>query len=80
MKMDVVCLAWIQNQVQMELQAPVSSPSGIPRSLKWWRICIKSTGDSEDVGSTPGSGRLPEGGSGNPFQYSCQENSMDRGA
>ena len=32
-----------------------------------------------DVGSIPGWGRSPEGGNGNPFQYSCLENSMDRG-
>ena len=35
---------------------------------------------SGDVGSIPGSGRFPEGGSGNPLQYSCLENPMDRGA
>ena len=29
--------------------------------------------------SIPGSGRCPGGGNGNPFQYSCLENSMDRG-
>ena len=28
----------------------------------------------------PGSERSPEVGNGNPFQYSCLENSMDRGA
>ena len=42
-----------------------------------------STGDSGDAGSIPGSGRSPEGrtcSSGNPLQYSCLENSMDRGA
>ena len=33
-----------------------------------------------DAGSIPGSGRSPGGGNGNPFQYSCLENSMDRGA
>ena len=33
-----------------------------------------------DVGSIPGLGRSPEGGNGNLIQYSCQENSMDRGA
>ena len=33
-----------------------------------------------DLGSIPGSGRSPGGGRGNPFQYSCLENSMDRGA
>ena len=33
-----------------------------------------------DMSSIPGSGRSPEGGHGNPLQYSCLENSMDRGA
>ena len=32
------------------------------------------------MGSIPGSGRSPGGGHGNPLQYSCLENSMDRGA
>ena len=32
------------------------------------------------MGSIPGSGRFPLGGHGNPLQYSCMENSMDRGA
>ena len=31
-----------------------------------------------DSGSIPGSGRSPEEGNGYPFQYSCQENSMNR--
>ena len=33
-----------------------------------------------DLGSIPGSGRPPGEGNGNPFQYSCLENPMDRGA
>ena len=33
-----------------------------------------------DKGSIPGLGRSPGGGNGNPLQYSCLENSMDRGA
>ena len=33
-----------------------------------------------DTGLTPGSGRSPGGGNGNPLQYSCLENCMDRGA
>ena len=32
-----------------------------------------------DLGLIPGLGRFPEGGHGNPLQYSCLENSMDRG-
>ena len=33
-----------------------------------------------DLGLIPGSGRCPGEGNGNPLQYSCLENSMDRGA
>ena len=33
-----------------------------------------------DPGSIPGSGRSPGKGNGNPLQYSCLGNSMDRGA
>ena len=33
-----------------------------------------------DAGLIPGSGRSPGGGNGNPLQYSCLENPMDRGA
>ena len=36
-------------------------------------------GDVRDMGSTPGSGRSPGGGNGNPLQYSCLENPIDRG-
>ena len=39
-----------------------------------------NAGDERDVGSIPGSGRSPGGGHGNPLQYSCLENPMDRGA
>ena len=37
-------------------------------------------GDIRDACLIPGSERSPGGGHGNPFQYSCLENSMDRGA
>ena len=33
-----------------------------------------------DPGSIPGSGKSPGGGNGNPLQYSCIEDSMDRAA
>ena len=39
-----------------------------------------NAGDLRDVGSAPGSGRSPGEGHGNPLQYSCLENPMDRGA
>jgi len=37
-----------------------------------------SAGDVRDTGSSPGLGRCPGGGHGNPLQYSCLENPMDR--
>ena len=39
-----------------------------------------NAGDTGDAGSIPGLGRSPGGGNVNPFQYSCLENSRDRGA
>ena len=39
-----------------------------------------NAGDVRDAGLIPGSGRSPGGGHGNPLQYSCLENLMDRGA
>ena len=39
-----------------------------------------NAGDTGDLGSIPGWGRSPGGGNGNPLQYFCLENPMDRGA
>ena len=39
-----------------------------------------SAGDKRDSGLIPGSGRSPGEGNGYPLQYSCLENSMNRGA
>ena len=38
-----------------------------------------NAGEKRDMGSVPGSGRSPGGGHGNPFQYACLENLIDRG-
>ena len=47
-------------------------------------LAVKSlaanAGDARDMGSIPGWGRSPGGGRGNPLQFSCMENLMDRGA
>ena len=51
--------------------------------LPWWLSGKESAcnaGDSGDTGLIPGLGRSPGGGHGNSLQYSCLENSMDRGA
>ena len=50
--------------------------------LPWWLSSKESTchaGDARDSGLIPGWGRFPAGGHGNPLQYSCLENPMDRG-
>ena len=39
-----------------------------------------SAGDARDSSAIPGSGKSPGVGNGTPFQYSCLENFMDRGA
>ena len=39
-----------------------------------------NAGDIRDTGSIPGPGRSPGEGNGNPLQFSCLENPMDRGA
>ena len=40
----------------------------------------ESACNAEDLGLIPGMGRSPGEGNGNPLQYSCLENSMDREA
>ena len=40
----------------------------------------ESACDAGDLGSVPGLGRSRGGEHGNPLQYTCQENPMDRGA
>ena len=49
---------------------------GFPSSLAG----KESTCNAGDLGLIPRLGRSPEGGHGNPSQYSCLENPMDRGA
>ena len=41
---------------------------------------LANAGAGRDSGSIPVLGRSPLGGQGNPLQYSCLENSVDRGA
>ena len=65
---------------------------GILECILWewvWRIFLLLNGGSDgkasacsagDPGSIPGLGRAPGEGNGNPLQYSCLENSMDREA
>ena len=50
------------------------------KGLLWWLNSKDSTCQCRRLGSIPGLGRSPEGRHGNPLQYSCLENSMERGA
>jgi len=45
-----------------------------------WVHLLGNTGDERDTGSIPGLGRSPGGEHGDPLQYSCLEDAMDRGA
>ena len=49
-------------------------------ALPKWLSGKDSACNAGDTGSTPGLGRSPGGEHGNPLQYSCLENPMDRGA
>ena len=51
--------------------------------VSWWlsgKESACSAGDIGAMGSIPGLGRSPGGEHGNPLQYSCLENLMDKGA
>ena len=48
--------------------------------LPWWFSGKESACNAGDLGLIPGLGGSPGEGIGNPLQYSCLENSMDRGA
>ena len=55
---------------------PISCLLGFPGGSE-----VKASAfNAGDLGSIPGSGRSPGEGNGNPLQYSCLENLMDRGA
>ena len=51
---------------------------GFPRWLSGKESSC-NVGDTGDANLIPGSGRSPGGGNGNPLQYSCLKNPMDRG-
>ena len=61
----------------------------IQRQIRVYIICwgftvvknpLANVGDTKEASSIPGLGRSPGVGNGNPLQYPCLENSMERGA
>ena len=71
-------------QSQTQLKWLSSSSSNLVYRASQMSLMVKNlpanAGDIRDVGSIPGLGRSPGRGHGNPLQYSCLENPMDRGA
>ena len=70
----------LQNVGQWDKTTPQNTNWGPP----WWlshKESARNVGEAaEAMGSIPGLARSPGEGNGNPLQYSCLENSMDRGA
>ena len=64
----------------MSLLLKLGKPSGLP----WWLRVVKnlpvSAEDAGDMSSVPDPGGYPGEGNGNPPQYSCLGNVIDRGA
>ena len=61
------------------MSSAIKIPRGFPDGSAVKESDCDAT-DARDADSIPGLGRSPGGGHGNPFQYSCLENPMDRGA
>ena len=66
---------WVESEKTKKSLLPVTL-SGFPAGSD----CKESACQAGDLGLIPGSGRSPGEGNGNPLQYSCLENSMDKGA
>ena len=67
-----VVIMWSQNFIY-EAATPT-------RQLPWWLSGKESACQAGDPDSIPGERRSPGEGNGNPLQYSCLGNPMDRGA
>ena len=72
---------WFQSLGQEDpLEEALASHSSILQGFPGGSVGNESVCNAGDVDSIPRSGRSPGGGHGNPLQYSCLENPMDRGA
>ena len=73
-------LAPSEPQIQPHLLLRLCVSVFLPLAFSGGSVSKESSCGAGDPGSIPGLGRSPRGGNGNPLQYSCLENSMDRGA
>ena len=62
--------------ISLQSKGTLKSPVQLPHNL----VGKNSACNAGDLGLIPGLGRSPREGNGNPLQYSCLENPMDRGA
>ena len=72
--------SWPRDQIQVSCIAGRFFTSWATRDFPGGSDGKESTCDAWDLGSIPGLRRSPAEGKGYPLQYSCLENSMDRGA
>ena len=76
--------AWVWAKLResvMDREAWRAAVRGVQRVRHDWATDLnRGVGDTRDVGSILGWGISPGEGNGNPLQYSCLENPMDRGA
>ena len=79
-------LYFTEGEIQPRREKDDTVSHGRPGKPWWARRFPGGSADKEstcnagDLGSIPGLGRSPGGGNGNPLQYSCLGNPMDRGA
>ena len=75
---------WLPTDLEIESEALKVLVSLVGPRASQVALVVKNlpaiVGDIRDMGSIPGSGRSPGEGNGNPLQYSCSKNPMDRGA
>ena len=75
----VISKGWLLDSWRSELAGAVLVfPGGLPRGTVVKNLPVNA-GDARDRGCIPGWGRSPEVGNGNPLQYSCLKNSVNRG-
>ena len=76
-----ICRAFAHSQAGSGCVTSTDNMWSLPsRGFPHSSVGKESTCNAGDLGSMPGLGRSPGEGNGNPFQYPCLENPMDRGA
>ena len=74
MKPDIFTHHWFDRESDTGKSMEVEGTSQVTLMVKK----LPANAEVRDVDSVPGLGRFPGGGHGNPLQYSCLENLMDR--